>query len=110
MSLQIKSLKKGARVMIATPGRLLDHIRQGTVTLSDVRILILDEADRMFDMGFAPQVKQIIRCVAKKRQVMLFSATMPPAIMDMASQHMELPIRVEIAPSGTAAESEGEGR
>ena len=104
MEEQIRAIKKGARILIATPGRLIDHMQRGTVRLSTTRILVLDEADRMFDMGFAPQIEQIIRQVPKERQTMLFSATMPREIMAMASRHMKLPINIEVAPQGTAAE------
>jgi len=101
---QIKNLRRNPRIIIATPGRLVDHMERKTVNLKDVNILVLDEADRMFDMGFAPQVNRILRAVPKDRQTMLFSATMPPQIVNLASQHMKLPVHVEIAPSGTAAE------
>jgi len=104
MHLQIKALAKGPRVIIATPGRLIDLVEQRKVRLSDVGILILDEADRMLDMGFAPQIGQILKGVPKDRQTMLFSATMPPSIVKMAAMHMKAPVSVEIAPSGTAAE------
>lgn len=101
---QVASLRKNPRIIIATPGRLIDHVNQRYLRLNDVRILVLDEADRMLDMGFAPQIEQILRFVPKDRQTMLFSATMPPPIMKMASVHMHLPVHTEIAPSGTAAE------
>jgi ATP-dependent RNA helicase RhlE len=104
MSEQIRALRKNPRVIIATPGRLLDHLEQRLVTLHDARILVLDEADRMLDMGFAPQIAAVIRCVPKERQTMLFSATMPREIMAMATSYMKLPVSVEIAPSGTAAQ------
>ncbi len=101
---QIRSIKRGARIIIATPGRLIDHVQRGTVRLNSTNILVLDEADRMFDMGFAPQIEQIMQEVPKDRQTMLFSATMPRDIMSMAARHMKLPINVEVAPQGTAAE------
>ncbi|MFH0940932.1 MAG: DEAD/DEAH box helicase [Candidatus Omnitrophota bacterium] len=101
---QIQALRKNPRVVIATPGRLLDHMRQWNIILDDTRILVLDEADRMLDMGFAPQIEKILRYVPKDRQTMLFSATIPKEIIQMAAQHMKLPLCVEIAPSGTAAE------
>ncbi len=104
MGLQLKALRRRPHVIVATPGRLIDHIEQRTVNLHLVSILVLDEADRMFDMGFAPQVRQIIRMVPAKRQTLLFSATMPPDIVSLATQHMRLPVHVEVAPSGTAAE------
>ncbi|MBI4351783.1 MAG: DEAD/DEAH box helicase [Elusimicrobia bacterium] len=101
---QRTELFRRPRVIIATPGRLLDHMTQRNVTMSDVRVLVLDEADRMFDMGFAPQINRIIAALPKERQTMLFSATMPDEIMKLAAAHMKLPIRIEVARSGTAAE------
>jgi ATP-dependent RNA helicase RhlE len=101
---QISALQKKPRVIVATPGRLIDHLEQKTVHLKEVEILVLDEADRMLDMGFQPQVERILRRVPNQRQTMLFSATMPQNIIRLATQHMKLPIHVEIAPSGTAAE------
>ena len=104
MSAQLRSLKQKPRIIVATPGRLIDHIEHRTVNLSDVRILVLDEADRMLDMGFAPQIKKILAVVPKKRQMMLFSATIPEQILTLARREMEFPIHVEVAPSGTAPE------
>lgn len=101
---QVRSLKARPRVLVATPGRLIDHIGQKNVRLGDVNVLVLDEADRMFDMGFAPQIEKIIRFVPKDRQTMLFSATIPMEVVKIAASHMKLPVRVEVAPSGTAAE------
>ncbi len=104
MKLQVNWIRNNPHIVIATPGRLLDHLQQATVSLRDTRILVLDEADRMLDMGFAPQIKRILAVVPKDRQTMLFSATMPPDIVRIATGHMKLPLRVEVAPSGTAAE------
>lgn len=101
---QIADIKRHPHIIVATPGRMNDHIYQGTIDLGDVSVVILDEADRMFDMGFEPQVKSILRCVTNKKQTMLFSATMPSDILKLANQHMVLPISVEIAPSGTTTE------
>lgn len=101
---QIQALRRGPHVIIGTPGRIIDHLEQKTLSLSAVSILVLDEADRMLDMGFAPQIKRILVTVPRERQTMLFSATMPDDIVRIANTHMKLPLRVEIAPAGTASE------
>ncbi len=104
MGAQIQALRKNPRVIIATPGRLLDHMGQWNVLPNDIVMLVLDEADRMLDMGFAPQIDRILRFLPKERQTMLFSATIPKEIMGIAAKHMKLPVCVEIAPSGTTPE------
>ncbi len=104
MLTQILALRSDPRILIATPGRLLDFTSQGRTRLDDVAILVLDEADRMLDMGFAPQIDRILRLIPRERQTMLFSATMPASILQIAANHMHLPVRTEIAPTGTAAE------
>lgn len=104
MGPQLKALKKNPRVIIATPGRLIDHMNQRTVRLSDVDILVLDEADRMLDMGFLPDIKRILKVIPRERQTMLFSATIPGEIVKIAAAYMQLPVHVEVAPSGTAPE------
>jgi len=101
---QIRAIRANPHIIIATPGRLIDHLNQKTVRLDHVHILVLDEADRMLDMGFAPQIKRILEAAPRDRQTMLFSATMPNEIMKMAATYMKLPIRVEIAPTGTTVE------
>ncbi len=101
---QLKALAQNPRILIATPGRLIDLMEQRKVRLSKVHILILDEADRMLDMGFAPQIEKVLQSVPSNRQTLLFSATIPPAIVKIASAHMKFPVQVEIAPSGTTAE------
>ncbi|MEK7174018.1 MAG: DEAD/DEAH box helicase [Patescibacteria group bacterium] len=106
MSRQTAELKRNPHIIIATPGRLIDHVKQKTASLGDIKILVLDEADRMFDMGFSPQIHEILRSLPppQERQTMLFSATMPDAILSIATKHMALPVRVEVAPAGTTVE------
>lgn len=104
MGKQIQAIKSNPHVIVATPGRLNDHLKQKTVKLSTVSILVLDEADHMLDMGFEPQIKSILTFVPKERQTMLFSATMPPKIRAMASTYMHSPLSVDVAPAGTSAE------
>ncbi len=101
---QIQALRKSPRVVIATPGRLIDHMGQWNFLPDSVTMLVLDEADRMLDMGFAPQITKILRFLPKDRQTMLFSATIPKEIMEIAATYMKLPVSVEIAPSGTTVE------
>lgn len=94
---QIAAIKKGAEIIVACPGRLLDHLRQKTLRLSHVEYLVLDEADRMFDMGFIPDVRKILSQVPAKRQTMLFSATMPDPIRRLANDYLRNPATVQIA-------------
>jgi len=101
---QVQALRRNPRVIIATPGRLIDHIGRWNVMPNNIIMLVLDEADRMLDMGFQPQIEKILRFIPKERQTMLFSATIPKEIMEIAAKHMKLPVSVEVAPSGTAAE------
>jgi ATP-dependent RNA helicase RhlE len=105
MNLQLQNLRRQPRIVIATPGRLIDHLQQGTIRLNNVQFLVLDEADRMLDMGFAPQIEKILETVPKQRQTMLFSATMPLEIRQIIRKYMQNPETVEIAPAGTAAQN-----
>jgi ATP-dependent RNA helicase RhlE len=102
---QMRILKQNPTIIVATPGRLLDHVKQGNARLDNANIVVLDEADHMFDIGFAPQVRDIMRRVSKNRQTLLFSATMPNEIAALAMEHMKLPLRIEMARQGTAAKS-----
>jgi len=101
---QERALRKNPHIVVATPGRLIDHLEQKNLTLKDMRVVVLDEADRMLDMGFAPQIKKVFAALPQDRQTLLFSATMPPGIMKIATTYMRLPIRVEAALSGTTVE------
>lgn len=100
---QVQAIRKHPHVIISTPGRLIDHLQQKNLTLEKVKIIVLDEADRMFDIGFAPQIKQILGYAPKERQTLMFSATMPKAIAEMAAHFMKMPWRIEVAPAGTTA-------
>lgn len=101
---QSQDLKRKPHVIIATPGRIIDFVETRGLKLDQVGVVILDEADQMLDMGFMPQVKKILERVPRQRQTMLFSATMPQEILSLATQHMKMPVRIEVAPQGTPAE------
>jgi ATP-dependent RNA helicase RhlE len=97
---QIETLARGVDILVATPGRLLDLVERGNVKLAHVTFLVIDEADRMFDMGFIRDVRRIVGGVSKQRQTLLFSATMPGDVAKLASEILKNPERVEIAPQG----------
>ena len=101
---QIDALHRGPSIVIATPGRLIDHLNQGTIRLDAVDHLVIDEADRMLDMGFWPQIRTIIESVPKERQTSLFSATLSREIRELATHHMKMPVQIEVAPPGTTAD------
>jgi ATP-dependent RNA helicase RhlE len=96
---QIDKLKRGVEIIVACPGRLLDHIGQGTINLSNLEVLVLDEADQMFDMGFLPDIRRILSHVPKKRQTLLFSATMPDDIRRLANDILTNPVTIQVGSS-----------
>jgi ATP-dependent RNA helicase RhlE len=97
MKKQTDRLRRGVDIVVATPGRLMDHMRRRNVHFQDLEILVLDEADRMLDMGFLPDIREIVGRMPRQRQTMLFSATMPPTISGLARQFQRDPVHVEIA-------------
>ena len=100
MSKQNDALRRGAGIVIATPGRLLDHVERGTVNLSHIEVLVLDEADRMLDMGFLPQIRRVLALLPRERQTLLFSATMPFEVEELARRTMNEPKLVEVSRRG----------
>ena len=103
---QISQLRRGVEIVVACPGRLLDHIAQNTITLSKLEVLVLDEADQMFDMGFLPDVRRILKHLPTERQTLLFSATMPPDIRRLAQEVLRNPVTVQVGrtePVGTVS-------
>jgi ATP-dependent RNA helicase RhlE len=101
MGNQLQALRRGVDIVVATPGRLIDHMQQRSVDLSKIEVLILDEADRMLDMGFLPALKRILTAVPRNRQTLLFSATFAPEIKALAQQFMQSPREVSVTPANT---------
>lgn len=101
---QVEALRRGVDVLVATPGRLIDLINQGFINLQHLEIFVLDEADRMLDMGFIHDVKRIIKLLPERRQTLFFSATMPPVIMKLAQTILKNPRKVEVTPVSSTAE------
>jgi superfamily II DNA/RNA helicase len=104
MGAQVRSLLNGVDILVATPGRLLDLVKSNALRLNDVECFVLDEADRMLDMGFINDIRKIVAKLPAKRQTMMFSATMPRAIAELAAQMLNDPARVEVTPVATTAE------
>src|SRR5205823_5193971 len=100
---QSKALRRGVDVVVATPGRLLDHMERGNVGFDDLEVLVLDEADRMLDMGFAPQLNRIVSEIPRYRQTLLFSATMPPEVEALARKYLRKPVVVQVGRRSQAA-------
>ena len=105
---QVQALHQGVDILVATPGRLLDLMQQGHITLRDIRFFVLDEADRMLDMGFVHDVKRIIAHLPQRRQTLFFSATMPSEIQSLADVLLKDPVRVEVTPVSSTAETVGQ--
>ncbi len=103
MNPQIRELETGPDIVVATPGRLVDHMERGTASVREVRELVLDEADHMLDMGFLPQIMRILEALPRQRRTMMFSATMPPPIERLAQRYLIEPERIDILPEGRAA-------
>ena len=102
---QTEGLKKGIDILVATPGRLLDLINQGFISLSHIKFFVLDEADRMLDMGFVHDVKKVIARLPEQRQSLFFSATMPPEIVSLANSILNKPVKVEVTPVSSTADT-----
>jgi len=108
IGVQTRNLRRGCDIVVATPGRLIDHIQQRNINLSNVEILVLDEADRMLDMGFMPDVRQIMSLLPKQRQSLLFSATVPNTIKSLAASVLNNPVEVEVAKQNATADNVSE--
>ena len=102
---QIEQLGQGTDLVVATPGRLMDIYLAGELILKDIKTLVLDEADKMMDMGFMPQLRKILEVIPVKRQNLLFSATMPPKVVTLSEEFLEFPEVAEVAPQATAVET-----
>ncbi|HBL16368.1 MAG: hypothetical protein A2X36_04570 [Elusimicrobia bacterium GWA2_69_24] len=100
---QSDALRRGSEIVVATPGRLLDHRGRGTIRFDGVRTCVLDEADRMLDMGFMPDIRRILQCLPRERQTLMFSATLPPEVDRVAQEFMRSPVRIEVDPPASPA-------
>src|SRR6516225_3822525 len=102
---QLADLRKGASIVVGTPGRLLDHLSRGTLSLDRVRYVVLDEADRMLDIGFRPDIEKILRRCPRQRQTLLLSATLPPPVLRLAQRYMNDPIHINLSPAKVTVEN-----
>jgi ATP-dependent RNA helicase DeaD len=102
---QLTALKAGCEIVVGTPGRVLDHLARGTLNLAGVRYVVLDEADRMLDIGFRPDIEKILRKCPQQRQTLLLSATMPPPVMRLVNRYMVDPIHINVVPAQSSVES-----
>lgn len=103
--MQIEQLENGADILVSTPGRFLELYRKGVLNVKRINLLVLDEADKMMDMGFAPQIRQILEKIPRKRQNLLFSATFPAKVQTIADEFLEFPRKIEVTPQSTKAET-----
>lgn len=102
---QMEQIEKGVDIIVATPGRFLDLYRKGVLNVKNIKIFVLDEADKMMDMGFAPQIRQVLEKIPSKRQNLLFSATFPEKVQAISDEFLEFPQKIEVTPQSTAAET-----
>jgi len=102
---QVEQLKRGIHILVATPGRLLDLEQQGYINLSTIKLFVLDEADRMLDMGFIHDIKKLLKLIPEKRQSLFFSATMPANIVELSSRILKNPVKIEVSPVSSTAET-----
>src|SRR5205823_6412308 len=102
---QLTLLRRGCNLIVGTPGRVLDHLSRGTISLDSVRYAVLDEADRMLDIGFRPDIEKILRRCPTRRQTMLLSATLPPPVLRLAQRYMHDPLNINLSPEKLTVEN-----
>src|SRR5207244_4220120 len=101
---QIAAIRKGASIVVGTPGRIIDHLSRGTLSFQHVRYVVLDEADRMLDIGFRPDIEKILRRCPTERQTHLLSATLPPPVLRLAQRYMRDPVNINLSPDTPTVE------
>src|SRR5205823_9869091 len=101
---QLTLLRRGCNLIVGTPGRVLDHLSRGTISLDSVRYAVLDEADRMLDIGFRPDIEKILRRCPSRRQTLLLSATLPPPVLRLAQRYMVDPVNINLSPERVRTE------